>query len=132
MGVLPLTILALAAAAVGLAIARAWVLLRAVDSPDLTLREDAATTAHGELAERKQMLLQLMDSTQLDYETDKISEEDRDRTLRALKREAVVVMKQMQELGGSEQDIERAERELDAHVSDLVDRAALPTLEAHA
>jgi hypothetical protein len=132
MDVLPLTILALAAAAVGLAVARAWVLLRNVDAPDLTLREDAATTAHGELAERKQMLLQLMDSTQLDFETDKISEEDRDRTLRALKREAVVVMKKMQELGGTEQDMERADRELDAYVADLIERAALPTMEVHA
>ena len=80
---------------------------------DTTLEEDQAAQWLGELAERREMVMQLILSTELDHQTAKISDEDRDKTLDRLKREAVFIMKQMDALAGEEVDVERAENDLD-------------------
>ena len=82
-----------------------------------TLAEDDDATELGNLAERKEMVMQLMLSTQLDRQTDKISDDDFDKTMARLKREAVAVMKRMDELGGEVDDIERANEELAGFVA---------------
>ncbi len=116
MDLLPLAILAAAVVLFVAASSRLARLLGETGEPDITLDEDADATALGELAERKQMVMALMLSTRLDFEMEKIGEDDRDRTLGRLKSEAVAIMKRMDELGGTDADRQRAEQELDAFV----------------
>lgn len=134
MDVLPLTLLALSTAAVAVALVQAVRLLLRVGAPDTTLEQDAAAAQHGELAERKEMLMQLIESTRLDLETSKIGQEEHDRTMRSLKREAVAVLKEMEALGGTDSDIERAREALDATVAQLLasEEAAPRTAESPA
>lgn len=134
MDVLPLTLLALSTAAVAVALVQAVRLLLRVGAPDTTLEQDAAAAQHGELAERKEMLMQLIESTRLDLETRKIGQEEHDRTMRSLKREAVAVLKEMEALGGTDSDIERAREALDATVAQLLasEEAAPRTAESPA
>ena len=86
-----------------------WVsLIRAAGAPDVTLREDEVTLELGQLAERKEMLMQLIQSTEFDFAAGKITDDARDATLKKLKREAVTVMKRMESIGGSAADVEAA------------------------
>lgn len=87
------------------------------DGLDNILAEDGDAARLGELAERKEMIMQLILSTELDHQTEKISDQDRELTIARLKRDAVAVMKQMDKLAGDTVDTERAERELSAFLS---------------
>lgn len=88
-------------------------IVRASAATDVTLGDDVETQLLGELTERKEMVMQLIMSTELDHQTSKISDEDRDKTLGRLKREAVALMKQIDLLGGTDEDVRRASDELE-------------------
>lgn len=83
---------------------------------DALLDEDVDAAALGDLAERKEMVMQLILSTELDHQTGKISDEDREKTVTRLKREAVAIMKRMDALGGTDEDVARAEQDLAGHI----------------
>ncbi len=87
------------------------------DGLDNILAEDGDASRLGELAERKEMVMQLILSTELDHQTAKISDQDRELTIARLKRDAVQIMKQMDALAGDVEDAERAERELSAFLT---------------
>lgn len=106
--------MAFALALVAMAVPRWLALVRSAGQPDVTLREDAAAMELGELAERKEMLLQLIQSTEFDHKAGKITEDARDGSLRRLKREAVNVMKRMDEIGGTDDDLQAADALLEA------------------
>ena len=81
-------------------------------SHDSTLEDDSDLVSLGILAERKEMILQLITSTNLDHATSKISTEDRDRTLAQLKREGVGILRDIDALGGEPADLEAVDRAL--------------------
>lgn len=98
---------------------------RSSPATDRPLAEDADASRLGELAERKEMIMQLLLSTQLDLETGKISEEDHAKTCLSLRRDAAAVLKDMAALGGNEEDLERVDADLEAHLAALrTDEAA--------
>lgn len=92
---------------------------RSSPATDRPLAEDADASRLGELAERKEMIMQLILSTQLDLETGKISEEDHAKTYLSLRRDAAGIIKEMASLGGSEDDLERVDTDLQAHLAAL-------------
>jgi hypothetical protein len=112
MDLVPLSLLALGVIVFALGLVGVGRQMKRAGTADVTLREDADTVKHGVLAERKEMLMTLIASTELDLATGKITEDVCERTLRGLKREAVTVIKQMEALGGDETDLEFAEAAL--------------------
>jgi|SRR5690554_2160436 len=91
-------------------IARAW-----SDDPalDRTVDEDAVLRDVRELLSRKTMLMQLIQSTELDREMQRIDEEGATQLINRYRREAVRVMRDLDVLQGEPEDIERATRLFD-------------------
>lgn len=115
-----LAVLVVLAGAIALALGALVRIVAAARAPvhsDAQLAEDGDAARLGDLAERKEMVMQLILSTELDHQTHKISDEDRDKTLARLKREAVGLMKEMDTLAGDQVDTERADQELDAFLA---------------
>lgn len=117
METLPLIALALAGLLIIFAASAIFRIAAKRDASAVDIEEDRDAVRLRELAERKQMVLQLIQSTKLDFETGKITNSDRDQTLKRLERQAVRLMKAMDELEGTEEDLARADRELDAFLS---------------
>lgn len=111
MELVPLVLLAVAVAIVSVAAAR-LVRLGATRGADASLAEDPDAALLGRLAERREIIMQLMLSTTLDFEMGKITADDRDKTLERLKREGVAVAKRMQSLAGSDDDLAAVDRDL--------------------
>lgn len=96
----------------------------AASEPDTSLDEDGDTFLLGTLAERKEMVMQLILSAELDHDMGKISDDDRDRTITRLKREAVEIMKRMDDLRGSDEDVAQASQDLQRFLERDRDEAA--------
>lgn len=92
---------------------------RRAPATDRSLAEDADASRLGELAERKEMIMQLILSTQLDLATGKISEQDHAKTYLSLRRDAARIVKEMEDLGGSEEDLQRVDADLEFHLAAL-------------
>lgn len=118
MELVSLILLAAAIGVVAWAIGAAARVARASAAVDTTLEEDVDAFRLGELAERREMVMQLILSTELDHQTGKISDEDRDRTLARYKREAVVLMKEIDALGGEPEDLAAADQALEARLAE--------------
>lgn len=114
-----LLILAFAVLAAIGAITRLFAVAKIAPASDRSLAEDADASRLGELAERREMVMQLILSTQLDLETTKISEEDHAKTYLKLRRDAVSIMKEMEALGGTEDDLSAVDSDLDEHLAAL-------------
>lgn len=113
---LPLIALALAGLLIVFAAAAIFRIAARREASAVDVEEDRDAVRLRELAERKQMVIQLIQSTRLDFETGKITEADRDLTLKRLERQAVRLMKEMDELAGTEEDLARVNDELDAFI----------------
>jgi hypothetical protein len=105
---------------IGLGCAHALVrVARRSPAGDRSLAEDADASRLGELAERKEMVMQLILSTQLDLATGKISEEDHAKTYLSLRNDAGRIVKEMEALGGTEEDLAEVDADLEAHLEAL-------------
>ena len=116
MELIPLVVLLLAALltarSVSLMLRAAW----SAESATL-LTDDAASSRLLDLLSRKDLLLKAIQSTHLDFDTAKISADDRDRTIRRLESEAVEVLRAVDELRGTDVDIARARTLVESEVS---------------
>jgi hypothetical protein len=86
---------------------------------DRSLAQDADASRLGELAERKEMIMQLILSTQLDLATGKISKGDYEKTYFLLRRDAGTIVREMESLGGSDEDLKRVDADLEDHLEAL-------------
>lgn len=93
------------------AIASAWT---SDESFDSTLVEDAATREVRELLSRKNMLLQLIKQTENDLDVDRIEQEEADRLIQRYRREAVQVLRRLDALQGTAEDIAFAREQIEA------------------
>lgn len=116
MELVALLILAFAAVLTGGGLVQVFRGMLSREGLDANLAEDGDAARLGELAERKEMVTQLILSTELDLQTDKIAEADHAATIHRLKREAVVIMKEMDAIAGTEDDAERAQEALEAYL----------------
>lgn len=114
MDVVALLLIALAVIMAVRATVRIAIALGQRGTPDELLGTDIDARRLDELAVRKAALVAAIRTTELDFDTGKISSSDRDRTLRRLEAEAVAVMKSMDALRGAEVDRDEAEREIAA------------------
>ena len=116
MELIPLVVLLLAALLTARAISH---MLRAAWSAESAtlLTDDAASSRLLDLLSRKDLLLRAIQSTHLDFDTAKISADDRDRTIRRLESEAVEVLRAVDELRGTDVDIARARALIESEVS---------------
>lgn len=80
---------------------------------DRSLEEDSAMREVRELLSRKTMLLQLIRQTELDLSEDRIESEEAQRVIQRYRREAVVVMRRLDELQGTAEDIEAARERME-------------------
>lgn len=88
---------------------------------DATVEIDEARMRLRELTQRKAVLVELLRSTDDDLEAGKVDADDHRRTRRALEREAVGVMRQIEEMRGSPEDLAEADRALDRVARDVRD-----------
>lgn len=102
-------------------IARAW---RDDPALDRSLDEDAAIRDVRELLSRKTMLMQLIQSTELDLEMGRIEESEAKSLTQRYRREAVRVMRDLDGLQGEPEDIERASRLVDQRAEQAAARIA--------
>jgi hypothetical protein len=116
MELIPLLVLLLAALLTARAIRH---MLRAAWSAESAtlLTDDAASSRLLDLLSRKDLLLKAIQSTHLDFDTAKISADDRDRTIRRLESEAVEVLRAVDDLRGTDVDIARARALIESEVS---------------
>lgn len=114
--------LALAAAVVVRSLATAVQVLRRDPGVDTTVREDREAFEFQELLVRKRSLIAAIRGAELDCDTGKIAEADRDRVIARLEREAAVVMRKLDELSGSDEDIAAAAAQIDAAMLQARDR----------
>jgi hypothetical protein len=112
MDVIALVLIGLGVAAAITATVRIAATLAARNTPDELLGTDVEARRLDDLAVRKTALVAAIRTTELDFETGKVSQTDRDRTLRRLENEAVVVMKTMDDIRGAEVDRDAAEHEI--------------------
>ncbi|TVQ95293.1 MAG: hypothetical protein EA398_18025 [Deltaproteobacteria bacterium] len=87
---------------------------------DTTVEVDDARLRLRELTERKAVLVELLRTTEDDFASEKIIEADYRRTRRSLEREALGVMRAIEELRGEEDDLAAA----DAALEDVRSRVA--------
>lgn len=113
MVLLPLIVLALALVVVGLAALRVARVVTRVNVETAAIADDAVASELRDLVARKELLMQAIQSTQLDFDTGKIAASDRDASIRRLESEAVDVLRRIDEIRGSEQDLTTALSELD-------------------
>lgn len=113
MVLLPLIVLALALIVVGLAALRVARVVTRVNVETAAIADDAVASELRDLVARKELLMQAIQSTQLDFDTGKIAASDRDASVRRLEAEAVDVLRRIDEIRGSEQDLSAALAELD-------------------
>jgi hypothetical protein len=116
MELIPLVVLLLAALLTARSVSH---MLRAAWSAESAtlLTDDAASSRLLDLLSRKDLLLKAIQSTHLDFDTSKISADDRDRTIRRLESEAVEVLRAVDELRGTDVDIARARTLVESEVS---------------
>ncbi|MFT6399914.1 MAG: hypothetical protein ACJAYU_004684 [Bradymonadia bacterium] len=114
-----LLMLAFAGLTVIASFGRLLVVAKRGPASDRSLAEDADASRLGELAERKEMVMQLILSTQLDLDTNKISDEDHAKTHLKLTKDAVAIMKEMEALGGTDEDLSAVDSDLDEHLAAL-------------
>lgn len=93
------------------AIASAW---SDTEAYDLTLEEDATMREVRELLSRKTMLLQLIQQTEQDLAVDRIEKGEAERMVQRYRREAVQVMRRLDELQGTAEDIASARELIEA------------------
>ena len=86
-------------------IARAWAADGTLDS---SLEEDMAMRDVRELLSRKTMLMQLIQQTENDLAVERIERGDAERVIQRYRREAVQVMRRLDALQGTAEDIARA------------------------
>ena len=110
---LTIACVALVAAAIGRGIA----LLRAGQDADRSVDEDREIALLDELLAEKARLFDLMRSVDLDLSMSKISEADHKRTMRRLERDASYVLRQLDAVRGTAEDLGDAERLVQAHTS---------------
>lgn len=116
MDLLPILLLVGAATIVAIALRGFVDALRLDPAHDRTLREDVDARRLGELAARKAQVVRSIQSAHLDHETGKMSAEDHARAVRALEREAVVLMREIEGLGGTADDLERVDADIEARI----------------
>lgn len=131
MDLLPITMLVCAAAVVAYSLRGVIDALRSDPTRDRTLREDVDARRLGELAARKAQVMRSIQSASLDHATGKMSAEDHARTVRGLEREAVTLMREIDILGGSADDMAAVDADIDAHL-EAERRAATAGLSAAA
>lgn len=100
-------------------IARAW-----GEDPtlDRTVDEDAVLRDVRELLSRKTMIMQLIQSTELDREMGRIDDADANTLIQRYRREAVRVMRDLDALQGEPEDIARATELFDARAEAAAER----------
>ncbi len=116
MDLLPIIMLVGAASIVAMALRGVVDALRIDPAHDRTLREDVDARRLGELAARKTQVMRSIQSAHLDHETGKMSAEDHARAVRVLEREAVALMREIEEIGGTTDDLERVDADIEARL----------------
>lgn len=116
MELIPLVVLLLAALLTARSVMNMVRAARSAESATL-LTDDAASSRLLDLLSRKDLLLKAIQSTHLDFDTAKISADDRDRTIRRLESEAVEVLRAVDELRGTDVDVARARALIESEVS---------------
>lgn len=132
MTVIPLLWLAFAIFVIAAALHRGYRVWTTTEAGSFVRDEKALEL--DELIMRKAMLMRMIQSARLDLSTGKIEESDFHRIERQLRRETVQVMKRLDALRGSEDDLDRADDELDALFASLRDgehRWSSEALDAH-
>lgn len=94
-------------------------LLREIGEPDTSIDEDRHLAHLAELVARKDTLLRLIRSTELDFEMTKISAADRDKTIARIKPELVLILQEIDAHGGLEQDRATADELLKSRLEHL-------------
>jgi hypothetical protein len=122
MELIPLVVLLLAALLTARSLTH---MVRAAQKAEsaMLLTDDAASSRLLDLLSRKDLLLKAIQSTHLDFDTAKISADDRDRTIRRLEAEAVEVLRAVDEMRGTEVDIARARTLIETEVSAAIGEA---------
>jgi hypothetical protein len=113
MVLVPLIVLALALVVVGVAMLRFVRVVSHLNVETAAIADDAVASELRDLVARKELLMQAIQSTHLDFDTGKIAASDRDASVSRLESEAVNVLRRIDEIRGSDSDLNVALAELD-------------------